>query len=113
MEQMLTEKQIASLEKKKDRLKTAYLNEVITIEEYKNDKMQLEEEIDKLHSQIKKAPQTKMDFSSFKNKVCQVREIFTGDNEPAEKSKALKSIIEKITFDKSSQKLIFSFFYQD
>ena len=105
----LIQKQISTLERKITRLKAAYLNEIITLEEFKNDKQQLENEIENIKIELSPEP-NEINISEFKQKAAEVKAIFTGNYPDCEKNTALKSIISHIVYVKSEKKLVFHYY---
>jgi hypothetical protein len=84
---------IAATEKKISRLKDLYLNEIISIEEYRADREKLEADLAGLHN-TPPAP----DFSALRAVLSvNIEEIYTGmDN--AEKRRFWRGILKQITF---------------
>lgn len=84
---------IAATEKKISRLKDLYLNEIISIEEYKADREKLEADLAALHN-VPALP----DFSALRAVLSvNIEEIYTGmDN--AEKRRFWRGILKQITF---------------
>ena len=89
---------IAATEKKIGRLKDLYLNEIISIEEYKADREKLEADLATLHN-VPALP----DFSALRALLSSnIEDIYTG-MENAEKRRFWRGILKQITFmeDKS------------
>lgn len=89
---------IAATEKKISRLKDLYLNEIISIEEYKADREKLEADLAALHN-VPALP----DFSALRALLSSnIEDIYTG-MENAEKRRFWRGILKQITFmeDKS------------
>ena len=102
-------------ENKLEKIKLAYLNGVDTLEEYKNNKEQITSFINKVKNEMRSSLSTPTKQSSkelFREKIVSVLSVLTDENASEErKSTALRSIIEKIVYNKS-QKNIEIYFYE-
>jgi DNA invertase Pin-like site-specific DNA recombinase len=105
-------KLIASEEKKLERAKSAYLNEIDTIEEYKQNKANIERRIAELiMERDSTSPQEKFDTSAFANKVIGVLEYLQDDEASLEaKNEALRTIVDKIVYDKATENVAIYFY---
>ena len=105
-------KLIANEEKKLERAKSAYLNEIDTIEEYKQNKADIEKRIAELIEERDKAPsQASFDASAFANKVIGVLAFLEDDKVSLEaKNEALRTIIDKVVYDKATENVAIYFY---
>lgn len=104
-------KQIAEIDKKLKRVKSAYVNGIDTLEEYKASKEKLSKEKDNLlkyaEEQKEPAEQGEIMIPKINNAI----EIITNPElDMYRKSEAIRSICEKIVFNKEANKIEF-FFY--
>lgn len=88
---------IASLEKKKDRLKDLYINGLIELDEYKSDREQIESELAALTAY---KPRTGPDIDSLKDLLSTDFETLYGTFSAEERRFFWRSIIKEIRFDK-------------
>lgn len=106
--------QLRNAEKKLYRAKQAYLNGADTLEEYKNNKLLLEEEKKRLVSCAKKASAPQPSLPAKPCVLHGTEDILSLLDAPdfdfEKKREALCSICEKIEYDKSSDTLIFHLF---
>lgn len=98
-ERDLTSQKKAALEKKIERLKTAYLNEIIGIDEYKQDREKLVQELVSLD--LDKKPDNKIDV--YNDLIKMDIKKFYPDLDRIEKKQFWRSIIKRITFDNDRQ----------
>lgn len=92
------EKRIAKLEKRKDRLKDLYISEMITLDEYKRDREQIDTEIASLRPV--NAPRSH-DTTQLKEILAKDIESLYGSFTASEKRYFWRSIIKEITFDQN------------
>lgn len=106
-------KQIASEERKYDRIKQAFENGIDTIEEYKTNKERISNEIQLLKSKLK-APEENTQSQNANKLItqhCNSISILRDENVPiVEKNTILRSFIDKIVFDKTSRNLDFYYY---
>lgn len=105
------DKLIALEERRLERAKDAYLNEIDTIEQYKLNKEQITARIEELKKLQKdtEAPEI-IDTASYAKKVAEVVEfIKREDVTPQAKNEALRTIIEKVVYEKANQNLAIYF----
>ena len=81
------------------------------MEDYKKDKISLEEEQNKIQKEIDKLSKKIFDSEVFKNKAISAKNLIDSNASLIEINTALKSIIEKIVFYKSTKTLVFYYFY--
>ena len=96
------DKLIAVEEKKLKRAKEAYLAEIDTIEQYKQNKAEITERINQLREKQNKDTVKEIDVDTFTKKVISVIEFCKRDDvTDTAKNEALHTIIEKIVFEKA------------
>lgn len=111
----LLEQQLLRLDEKYKRIKAAYINGIDTLEEYKHNKELIQKETDGLNDQLKELKKTmvqdnKLDMVS---RINSVYKLITDDKiDNLTKNASMKSIIEKIVFNKK-EGLLDVFFYYD
>lgn len=105
------DKLIAVEERRLERAKEAYLAEIDTIEQYKNNKEQITARIKELETKKNAVePTTAVDIAALSNKVLQTIEfIKREDVTPQAKNEALRTIIEKIVYEKAEGNLAIYF----
>ncbi len=98
------EKLIAIEERKMERAKEAYLGGIDDIKQYAQNKIEIEHRIAELvELRNKECPTTPQDASILKDKVLEVAEFIQRDDvSTAAKNEALRTIIDKIVFDKAN-----------
>lgn len=100
---------IKILEKKKERLREAYLSGAETVEEYAAFKKKVDDEISGLKNKLAEiqAGSSKSEAeNTLKNQMLNVVEVLKSpDTSKEEKNKTLRSIVERCTFDKSKMEL--------
>lgn len=107
------DKMIALEERRLERAKEAYLNEIDTIEQYKQNKEIITARIEEI-KELKKKNGTEstetIDASAYAKKVAEVVEfIKREDITPQAKNEALRNIIEKVVFEKAKNNLAIYF----
>ncbi|MFI3176714.1 MAG: recombinase family protein [Eubacteriales bacterium] len=106
--------ELKRIEVKSDRAKVAYLNEIDTLEEYRQNKELLEGRHKELTALIQNLSTEEPDEAAAKDKMLSniknVIEILESDCYYMEKATALRSIIKKIVFFKELQALVFSYY---
>lgn len=98
---------------KLERIKQAYQSGIDTLEEYKANKTQILSFIEKVKAEMQAAtPEPhEVDTERYRQKIRDVLKIVTSENETSEaKNNALRSIISKIVFQKSENRLEFYFY---
>ncbi|MCD8089459.1 MAG: recombinase family protein [Clostridiales bacterium] len=104
--------QIKNLNKRLSRLKAAYLDGVFTLTEYKTEKKSIDREIDNLSRKITDRQSQKFDPKAFR---ANVSTVYSAIKDPSasipEKNIAVKSVIEKIVYRKSSKELLFFYYF--
>lgn len=104
---------LISFEKNKlERAKQAYLAEIDTIEQYKQNKKEIEERIAELKEmQTKETPKQETDLNVFRKKVADVIEFIENPDVSLEaKNEALRTILDKVVYHKPSE-TVQLFFY--
>ena len=104
------------MRKKFDRIREAYRNGVDTLDEYKENKRMVQEEKEMLEKQLAdiKPAEPTIDTSKIAmlEKVRNVYEIIESDSvDPVTKNEILKSVIEKIIYDRSKDELKVYYYY--
>ena len=105
------EKLIAIEERKLERAKQAFLAEIDTIEQYGQNKKEITERINSLIAKRdEEAPKTEINPNLYAKKVSEVVEfVKRTDVTPTAKNEALRTIIEKIVFEKAKGNLAIYF----
>ena len=104
------DKLIAIEERRLERAKEAYLAEVDTIDQYKQNKKEITERIDDLKARRDKDAQKEVNADEFAAKVLEVVEfIERKDVTEAAKNEALHTIIEKVIYEKAKGNLAIYF----
>lgn len=106
----------AMLEKSKARLrkaKEAYLNEIDTLEEYRQNKKMIESEISEWEQKISALSAASDDFdrTAFSAKIRKTVEVLKSEQPLEAKRKAFKSVVEKIVYHKKTDSI--SLFFVD
>ncbi|BCJ98077.1 recombinase family protein [Anaerocolumna chitinilytica] len=113
-EYLLLEQQLLKLIEKEKRVKNAYLNGVDTLEEYKQNKTLIQKEQESIQAQIDadKARYTEDTKPDMLSRIRSVNDIIHNNNiDNITKNKAIKSVIEKIIFNKEEGLLDVYFYY--
>ena len=113
----ILEDQLKRITEKFERIKEAYRNGVDTLEEYKANKKLVQNEKDLIEKQLQEAAQNKPEPESIEKKLLEhvrnVYEIINSDSVDAvTKNVILKSVIEKIIYDKESDELKVYYYYK-
>ena len=100
-----------------ERIKEAYRNGVDTLEEYKANKQLVQQEREQLEEQLNDARNSISDPESAETnlieRVRNVYDIVSSDSvDPVTKNEILKSVIEKIVYDKASDELKVYYYYK-
>ena len=104
------DKLIAVEERRLARAKEAYLAEIDTLEQYKQNKKEITERIDDLIARRDKDIQKEFNVDEFTAKVMGIVEfIEREDVTPAAKNEALRTIIEKVVYEKANGNLAIYF----
>ena len=107
------ERMIALEERRLERAKEAYLNEIDTIEQYKQNKEIITARIEEIKEQQQKygtEPTEAIDTAAYAKKVAKVIEfIKRKDTTPQAKNEALHDIIEKVVYEKANNTLAIYF----
>ena len=113
----ILEDQLKRITEKFERIKEAYQNGVDTLEEYKANKKLVQNEKDLIEKQLQEAAQNKPEPESIEKNLLEhvrnVYEIINSDSVDAvTKNVILKSVIEKIIYDKESDELKVYYYYK-
>jgi DNA invertase Pin-like site-specific DNA recombinase len=101
---------IALEERRMERSKQAYLAEIDTIEQYAQNKKEIEARIAELES-LKNAAVVPTNYSALKERTIDVVDFLQRDDvTPEAKNEALRTIIDKIVFDKANNSVALYFY---
>ena len=104
------DKLIAIEERKLERAKQAFLAEIDTIEQYAKNKQEITERITGLIAKRdEEEPQAKIDPDVYVKKVSEIVELIKSDASESAKNEALRTIIEKIVYEKANGNLAIFF----
>ncbi len=104
------EKLIAVEERRLERAKEAYLAEIDTIEQYRNNKQNIEARIKELRKKQSEPTKTRVNTAALAKKAKAVLRLIENENTPADaKNEALRSIIDKVIYEKSTSNLAIYF----
>lgn len=104
------DKLIAVEERKLNRAKEAFLAEIDTIEQYKENKTEITQRIEELKAKRDKETFNEIDFNAFAKKVRKILDFCKNENvTAAAKNELLHSIIEKAVYEKANQHLAIYF----
>ncbi len=105
----LLESHVAQLEKKKDRLREAYLNGIDTVEEYRNWKQSADEELESVKRRIAEIKEQTSDLNYLPLLRRSIEEalktLSAPDASNEDKNSAARSVIDTCIFDKASNTL--------
>ena len=105
------DKLISIEEKKLARAKEAYFAEIDTIEQYKQNKAEISDRIEKLKAKQNEDTTQEIDVNAYAKKVSGILEFIQRDDvTEAAKNEALHTIIEKIVFHKAEGNLAIYFY---
>ena len=112
----LLEQGLKKLDQKETRIKQAYRDGIDTLEEYKDNKEILRrerEEIEQRLHEISSQPEEVIDYKEeLLHRISSVYEILLDDTVPIiRKNEAIKSVIEKIVYNKSEDRITIYFYY--
>lgn len=104
------EKLIAIEERKLVRAKDSYLAEIDTLEQYRENKKEITARIEELKAMQEKDTVRVIDTTAFAKKVFGIVELIENENVTVEaKNEALRTIIEKVVYDKAEESLAIYF----
>lgn len=104
------DKLIAVEERKLKRAKEAFLAEIDTIEQYKENKTEITQRIESLKAKRDQEVYQKIDVNSFAKKVREILAFCKDENvTPSAKNEALRTIIEKVVYEKANNHLALYF----
>ena len=104
------DKLIALEERRLVRAKEAYLAEIDTIEQYKQNKKEITDRIEDLKARQNKEVSQEIDTDAFAKKVLGILEFIEREDVTAKaKNEALRSIIEKVVYEKAKNNLAIYF----
>lgn len=105
----LITKEINQLKKTLKRAKEAYLSEIDTLEEYKENKEKIQNQINELEKKIKKTNKLPS-HKELADNINTVLEVLESDKEMLTKIKAIKSLVEKITLNGLTGEMLIYFY---
>lgn len=114
-ERIILSEQLKSVDNKMERIKEAYRNGIDTLEEYQDNKQIIQKEKDSLIEQLNAIPEKKPENheKEMLQRVHSVYDILSSeDYDTAAKSELLKSVVEKIIYDKASDTLKIYYYYK-
>ena len=108
--------QLDKLQKQEKRMKEAYLNGIDTLEEYKENKSMISEQKNKLENDIYNLEHTPIDLNQTRREMKErIVNAYSVISNPTysndERATALRSVIEKIVFDKENMKVNIYYHY--
>lgn len=113
-------KSLSKLSTKESKIKAAYIDGIDTLEEYKENKLLLQSEREKITAAIEELSTTAVDENSFTDKqkfldkLRQVLEVLENPiSTDIEKGNAINSIVESIVFDRENFTFDFSFCFAE
>jgi len=113
----LLEEELARLDIRERRIRLAYENEIDTLEEYKGNKTRIQADRNQLQKAMRSYSQSTAPSRSKIEARNQIRHIYEVVSNPdidyQIKGVLLRSIVEKIVYDKPNQKLIFYLYFTD
>lgn len=103
----LLKNQLSKIDDKLKRVNEAYLAEIYTLDEFKEQKKHLEQKRENLKMDINNLQnsQPTIVHKQFKNRLSKLIDILNSDMDMDAKQKAVRSIIEKIVYDKANESL--------
>lgn len=112
----LLQDELARLDTREKRVRLAYENEIDTLEEYKENRARIQSDREELQKTIDAHDKnTKSKTISKKEALDQIQNVYNVINNPEidyqTKGVLLRSIVEKIVYDKSNQKLVFYLYF--
>ena len=100
------EKLLAAEERRLARAKEAYLAEIDTLEQYGKNKNEILNRIKTLKERMSEQIEATIDRAAFSQKVADVIALIEREEvEPSAKNEALRTVIEKIVYDKTTERL--------
>ena len=113
----ILEEQLKRNTEKFERIKEAYRNGVDTLEEYKSNKRLVLEERELIQAQLHEAEENKPESESVdESLLAQVRNVYeivsSESVDPVTKNEILKSVIEKIVYNRKSDELKVYYYYK-
>lgn len=116
-EHTLLQEELSRLDTREGRIRLAYENGIDSLEEYKDNKQRLQKERTELQKTIASYSETTIPSLSKTEARSQIRHVYEVINNPdidyQTKGLLLRSIVEKIVYDKPNQKLIFYLYFTD
>lgn len=105
------DKLIAVEERKLARAKEAYLAEIDSLEQYKENKTEIAKRIEALMKKRDDRTVMSFDVAAYTNKVAGIVDFLKSDDvTPKAKNEALRAIVEKVVYDKAKQNVAIYFY---
>ncbi|MCI5613568.1 MAG: hypothetical protein MR356_04405, partial [Agathobacter sp.] len=108
------QQRLKKLSAREKRIKDAYLNEIDSLEEYRENKCALDRERDIIESDIKKIINSKIQYSKdemddkMRQNIIRLLEIIDDESVSSEaKGNAIRSVVDHISFDRKNTSLKF------
>lgn len=108
------QQRLKKLSAREKRIKDAYLNEIDSLEEYRENKRALDRERDIIESDIKKILNSKIQYSKdemddkMRQNIIRLLEIIDDESVSSEaKGNAIRSVVDHISFDRKNTSLKF------
>lgn len=106
-------KQLKAISKKEKRIKDAYLNEIDTLEEYKENKRTLQEERERIERMMFESAPSEDSLEkrqAFLEQCHNVCTVLKSDADLEHKASVLRSVVKDITFDKEHESVDITFY---
>ncbi|BCK01445.1 recombinase family protein [Anaerocolumna chitinilytica] len=110
----LLKQQLSKLDSKEERIRTAYINGIDTIEEYKKSKELISIERESIQNQLDELQQVSLQDHKpeMLSRIQEVYNIITDDSiDMLTKNKAMKSVVEYITYNKDESAIDIYFYF--
>ncbi len=104
-------KSINSYKQKLSRAKSAYLDGIDTLSEYKENKKKFEKEITLIETSLKELKENSLNSDNIRQKLFSTYKIICSNTNDREKSTAIKSILDCIVLKRPENKVIFRYWY--
>ena len=102
--------EIKKLRNSLDRAKKAFLEGIDTLAEYGETKKRITEEIEKLEEAQKNQNHKKIDINAFRARLLNAIDILESNAPPDQKKEAFRSVVDRVTIEKPSKNIVFSFY---
>lgn len=110
---LIQKKQLDQVILKEKRIMDAYINGIFTLEEYKENKNKLEAEKTRLEKEVEDLSNVDENIDKIMfDRLSSVYEILISNDDVGKKSSAIKSIVEKIVFNKDDLQIDVCYYYK-